>query len=129
MQSKILVVDEDTDFVELLRFRLKSVSVDVVTSTTVHDTLSMIRESAVDLICLDADVPTGHGSQVVEHIAKHGKETSVPMIVFTENENLSTLSACNRIRAYYIHKSPTFWNRLKPVLGEFLDVPSVRNTS
>lgn len=126
MKKRVLVVDDDPDFVALLRFRCLSIGADVIEVSNCCEAINLAQNALVDLICIDADSPSGSGAQFVKMYAEMdaaGMDAVgiVPAIVLTESDDLDAMHACCRLRACYVHKSPTFWTRLKPVLESLLD--------
>ncbi|MFO1498724.1 MAG: response regulator [Verrucomicrobiota bacterium] len=60
-KSKVLVVDDEPDAVELVSFNLKKAGLEVVTAENGLDALAKTRNSLPDLIILDVMLPQMDG--------------------------------------------------------------------
>jgi len=65
-KRKILIVDDDKDFVRGLAVRLKSAGFDIVTAPDAIAAISAARKESPDLILLDYALPGGNGLTVLE---------------------------------------------------------------
>lgn len=77
---KILVVDDDRDLVDLIRYGLKREGHTVVTAFDGESALRLFRLEQPDLIILDLLMPPNGGMKVLQEIRK---ETDVPIIILS----------------------------------------------
>jgi two-component system, OmpR family, alkaline phosphatase synthesis response regulator PhoP len=80
MPKKILLVDDETEILEICRDYLKASSYDVVTAKDGVQGLSSFRRERPDLIVLDLMLPEMDGLDVCRAIRK---ESNVPIIMLT----------------------------------------------
>ncbi|MBR6743366.1 MAG: response regulator transcription factor [Clostridia bacterium] len=80
METKILVVDDDSNICELLRLYLEKEGYRVTTAMNGKEALSLFRSEAPSMILLDIMLPVLDGWQVLREIRK---ESLVPIIMIT----------------------------------------------
>ena len=83
MRKKILVVEDDADLVELLRFNLKNAGFAIGTAGDGVEALKKARAAAPDLILLDLMLPELDGFAVCEILRHDPATASVPIIMLT----------------------------------------------
>jgi DNA-binding response OmpR family regulator len=83
VRKKILVVEDDADLVELLRFNLKKAGFAVGTAIDGIEALKKARSLLPDLILLDLMLPELDGIAVCEVLRRDPTTASVPVIMLT----------------------------------------------
>ena len=83
MRKKILVVDDDAEFVELVRFNLKRAGYAVGTALDGIEALKKARSLGPDLILLDLMLPELNGFAVCEILRRDAATSSTPIIILT----------------------------------------------
>ena len=83
MPAKILIVDDDPDMVELLRFALTEAGYSACTATTGTEALAEAQRSSPDLVVLDLLLPEMNGFNVCENLRRNEATASVPIIMIT----------------------------------------------
>lgn len=83
MRKKILVVEDDLDLVELLRFNLTSAGFSVVVAVDGAEALKKARSIQPDLILLDLMLPELDGFAVCEILRRDSSTTAIPIIILT----------------------------------------------
>ena len=83
MRKKILVVDDDAEFVELLRFNLQRAGFAVGTALDGIEALKKARSLGPDLILLDLMLPELDGFAVCEILRRDAATSSIPIIILT----------------------------------------------
>jgi two-component system alkaline phosphatase synthesis response regulator PhoP len=84
MASKILVVDDEKNILELIRFNLELNQFDVITATDGEEALSIIKaEADIDLIILDLMLPNIDGIEVCKVLKRNEKTKDIPVIMLT----------------------------------------------
>ncbi len=81
--AKILLVDDDPDFVEATRTVLESVPYQVIVAYDGDEGLAKIREERPDLILLDIIMPTQDGYHVCEKLKSDPDLWHIPVIMLT----------------------------------------------
>ncbi len=83
MSAKILVVDDEADFVELISFNLKQEGYEVITANTGLDGLFKARCFLPDLIVLDLMMEGIDGYSVCEILRRQLSTKTMPIIIVT----------------------------------------------
>ena len=81
--QRILVVEDDADLLELLRFNLKKAGFSVGTAVDGVEALKKARSLLPDLILLDLMLPELDGFAVCEILRRDSALASVPVIMLT----------------------------------------------
>jgi two-component system alkaline phosphatase synthesis response regulator PhoP len=81
--AKILLVDDDPDFVESTKIVLESKPYQVIVATNGDEALHKARTEKPDLILLDIIMPVEDGFSVAEKIKKDEQLTSIPLLMLT----------------------------------------------
>src|SRR5687767_10287824 len=82
-KSKVLVVDDEPDAVELVEFNLRKAGLKVLTAEDGVEALAKARAHLPDLILLDVMLPGMDGLEVCRNLRKDGKTASIPIIMLT----------------------------------------------
>jgi two-component system phosphate regulon response regulator PhoB len=83
MKSKILVVDDEADALQLLQFNLKNAGFKVITSKTGEDALMKARVQHPDLVVLDVMLPGIDGLQICKMLKNDGRTAAIPVVMVT----------------------------------------------
>jgi CheY-like chemotaxis protein len=81
--AKILLVDDDEDFVASTTTVLESQSYRVVVARDGDEGLARARTDAPDLILLDVIMPAKDGFTVAEHLKKSPELNAIPVLMLT----------------------------------------------
>jgi CheY-like chemotaxis protein len=81
MRKHILVLDDDTVILSMLKFRLKSTGHTVDTAETGWDGLTKLAHTAYDVVLLDDLMPGITGLTVLQHIRE--RHPSIPVVMMT----------------------------------------------
>lgn len=80
MSEKILIVDDEPDIREVLKFRLEKAGYEVVTAMDGKDCLKKVEAEKPDLIILDIMMPGMNGFQVCKLLKE---KSDIPVIMLT----------------------------------------------
>jgi DNA-binding response OmpR family regulator len=83
VRKNILVVDDDPELVELLRYNLSAVGYSVATASDGADALRKARSFKPDLILLDLMMPKLDGFAVCEILRRDTETSEIPIIILT----------------------------------------------
>lgn len=83
MRKKILIVEDNSELLELLRLNLKHAGFAVATATNGIDALKKARSVSPDLVLLDLVLPELDGFAVCETLRKDPATAQVPILVLT----------------------------------------------
>ncbi len=79
--GKILVVDDDSNLLEIIKMRLESSDYEVITVQDEEDALKAVKEQAFDLSIIDLQLKERDGISVMEDVHKITPE--IPVIILT----------------------------------------------
>ena len=82
-KAKILIVDDDKDFVEATTMVLESKPYEVVVAYNGDDGLAKARKEKPDLIILDIIMPVKDGFKAAEQLKKDPDLKKIPVIMLT----------------------------------------------
>lgn len=81
--ERILIVEDEPDIVELLRYNLSRDGYDVLQATTGEAALDITKESSPDLMLLDLMLPRIDGLEVCRRVRSDGEHKHLPIIMLT----------------------------------------------
>jgi CheY-like chemotaxis protein len=81
--AKILVVDDEPDVVELIRFHLEAQGHQVITASNGFDAITQARRHAPDLVILDVMMEGVDGLSVCEILRAQPATRGTPVIIVT----------------------------------------------
>ena len=70
MKSKILIVDDESDFCEIMKSYFTRKGYDVLLAGTLHEGMVLLKEMKPDILFLDNNLPDGQGWEAVEEIVE-----------------------------------------------------------
>jgi DNA-binding response OmpR family regulator len=83
MRKKILVVEDNTELLELLRLNLKAAGFAIATATNGVEALKKARSLSPDLVLLDLVLPELDGFAVCETLRRAPATASIPVVILT----------------------------------------------
>jgi two-component system, OmpR family, alkaline phosphatase synthesis response regulator PhoP len=86
--SKILVVDDEKDVVELIKFLLEKDGHLVLTAYNGREALTVIEKDTPQLILLDVMMPEMDGYTVQTELLQNPKTKNIPIIILTAKGHL-----------------------------------------
>jgi len=92
-KAKILMVDDDLDFVEATKIMLENKSYQVVTACNGQEGLEKVEQERPDLIILDVMMPKKHGFEMCKELKSNPQYAQIPVLLLTavgQNIPLST---------------------------------------
>lgn len=82
-KAKILLVDDDADFVESTRTVLESKQYKIITAVNGDEALRKARAEKPDLILLDIIMPVEDGFSAAEQLKKDKTLSTIPVLMLT----------------------------------------------
>jgi DNA-binding response OmpR family regulator len=105
MRKKVLVVEDNSELLELLRLSFDSAGFSVLTAGNGVAALEMTRKSSPDLVVLDVMLPELDGMAVCDRLRKDSATAGVPIIMMTGlSGELSRLAGLDSGATVYITK-------------------------
>lgn len=111
---KILIIDDDLDFLKALEYRLIEKKIDVIAVASGYDAIEVLNEEYFDLILLDLKMPGMNGAETFQRI-KHieSKPFVIIMTAYSEYEQEETVKKLN---PFGFIKKPFDLNDLMPYI-------------
>ena len=82
-KAKILLIDDDIDFVEATKIVLESKPYEVIVACEGNEGLQKAREENPDLILLDVIMPVKDGFTAAEQLKKDPQLSKIPVLMLT----------------------------------------------
>ncbi len=119
--EKILIVDDETDFIELLKFRLANLNCEFLVANDGVQALSLTRQFKPALILLDILLPDLDGLSVCEILRRQPSTKKIPIIFMSALSSQVTKKTV-AMQAEDFFTKPLDLPRLQQRIGELLHV-------
>jgi two-component system alkaline phosphatase synthesis response regulator PhoP len=116
---KILIVDDESDFIELMKFRLANLQCEFITANDGVHALTQARLSKPDLILLDILLPDLDGISVCEILRRQPATKKIP-IIFMSALSGGVTRRTVALQADDFFTKPLDLPRLEKRIGELL---------
>ena len=100
--EKILLVDDDQDFAQLLEFDLRKKGYQVVRAGNGEEGLEKVKSENPGLIILDIKMPKMDGYTFVRRIKKEPESKNIPVIVLTSYEPMKDMFQLEGVSDYFV---------------------------
>ena len=100
--EKILLVDDDRDFQQLLEFDLKKKGYDVVVAANGEEGLEKVQSEKPALVVLDIKMPKMDGYTFVRRLKKAPETKDIPLIVLTSYEPMKDMFQLEGVTDYFV---------------------------
>ena len=120
MTKKILVVDDELDFIELLRYRLSAPEYIVLSATNGTDALNQVWHHSPDVILMDLMLPELDGLTLCEILRRQPATRQIPIIMVTALASDVTRYSAEVAGARGFLAKPLDFDRLEELL---VDLP------
>ena len=100
--QKILIVDDDPDFKQLLIFDLKREGYETVTAANGEEGLAKVNSEKPNLIILDIKMPKVDGYTFVRRLNKECEIKDIPIIVLTSYEPMKEMFKLEGVKDYFV---------------------------
>lgn len=85
--ESVLVVDDSPEMLELLQRQLKGINLITFRASNVGDAIDLLKQTSVDLLITDLQMPEVNGMQLVHYVKEHYPE--LPVLVVTGYPSIS----------------------------------------
>ena len=82
-KGTILVIDDEKDLIEMVRYNLDKEGFDVISATDGHSAIEIAQRHKLDLIVLDLMMPGMDGLEVCKRLRTDARTGRVPLIMLT----------------------------------------------
>lgn len=121
-KKKILVVDDEVDFLNVIRVRLEADNYDVTTAQNGDEALKKIKDEKPDAVLLDILMPGIDGLEVLRRIRK--TDEKLPVYIITAFTTEDRFRIANKFGASgFIVKTDDLGEQVKSITGA-LDMSS-----
>ena len=96
--SRILLVDDEKDFVEMLTLRLQEIGEEVLQAYSGQESLEKLKETEIDVVILDVKMPGMDGIETLQEIKK--RHPLVEVIMLTGHGTIETAVQGMKLGAY-----------------------------
>lgn len=100
--AKILIVDDDQDFLQLLEFDLKKHGYEVIMAPDGEEGLKKAKAEKPDLILLDIKMPKMDGYTFVRRLKKEPETKGIALIVLTSYEPMKDMFQLEGVEDYFV---------------------------
>ena len=99
-KARVLVVDDEQNFLELMAERLKSWDYQVITAPTAKDAIFLLQQESADIAILDYVMPDMDGFSLIRQIRQINN--NIPIIMFTAHPDVSSIKEAEKahVRAF-----------------------------
>ena len=99
-KAKILLVDDDADFVESTKTVLESKPYEVIVAVNGDEAIRKAREESPDLVLLDIIMPVEDGFTAAEQLKKDPQLARIPVLMLTSYSTKGAETSIPRSRGY-----------------------------
>jgi len=96
-RKKILVVDDEIEFLEMIKMRLEANNYDVIVVTNGKEALEQVKNEKPDAVLLDVLMPGIDGIDVLRRIRKENEK--LPVFIITAFSNEERFKLANKFNA------------------------------
>ena len=80
MSERVLLIDDEQDFLDIMSERMKNRDIDVTTAVSARDALGLVEHESYDAIILDLQMPDMDGLQALERLKKINPDLQVILL-------------------------------------------------
>ena len=110
MGEKILLVDDEQDFLEVMSERMRNRGMDVTTASSAKEALEMVKNESFDAIIVDLLMPEMDGLEALENMKKINSDLQV--ILLTGNATVEKGIEAMKLGAMDLLEKPADMNSL-----------------
>ena len=101
-KKKILVIDDEVDFVKLVRLRLESNGYEVAIASDGEEGLAKVSQEKPDMILLDIMMPKKDGYTMLHELKSKEETGSIPIIIITARAYMKDLFGIEGVADYIV---------------------------
>ena len=99
---RILIIDDDPDFSQLLEYDLKKHGYEVLKASNGEEGLQKASSEKPDLILCDIKMPKVDGYTLVRRIKKDNDTKNIPLIILTSYEPMKDMFQMEGVSDYFV---------------------------
>lgn len=113
---RLLIVDDESRFLDAIATRLRKRGFDVKTATNGHDAIELAREEKFDVALLDLKMPGMDGSEVLRHLKEEHR--FLEAVILTGHGSLENAVELTKLGAFGYLPKPYELEKLLETLKE-----------
>ena len=114
--KKILVVDDELDFVDAVKIRLEAVGYEIVSANDGHEGVAKAKKEMPMLILLDVVMPRSNGFEALSRLKTDSATAHIPVIIITAKSDAEYVLDAGKLGAAdYIMKPVSMQTLLEHV--------------
>ncbi|MBI4858941.1 MAG: response regulator [Candidatus Riflebacteria bacterium] len=118
-RPRVLLLDDDREFLEYIQCALEAFGYDVATADTAPAAVSMLLGGGFDLLLLDINLgDETSGRDVLEKLRCHPTTRALPVVMLTAESDLTSVSRCLRLGAREYVTKPIVVEQLALVVAK-----------
>jgi DNA-binding response OmpR family regulator len=121
--KKVLLVDDETGMLEMVKLRLEANGFEVATSSDGQDALNLARKISPDIVILDIMLPRLDGYKICRMLKFDGKYKNLPVILLTARARESDRITAKEVGANAFLTKPFDPQVLLSKINELLNIP------
>jgi len=102
--EKVLIVDDEVDFLDIMAERLRARGIDVATTTSAENAIRMVEREHYDVVIMDFMMPAMNGFKALKLLK--GKKSDIQIILMTGNVPAELLLEARKIGALDVIEKP-----------------------
>ena len=110
MSAKVLLVDDEKDFLDIMAERMRARDMDVSTATSAEDALEMVLTESYDAVIMDVMMPEMDGFKALKLFKKSRPDISI--ILLTANVTEEQCIEARKLGAMDVIEKPADLNLL-----------------
>jgi two-component system, sensor histidine kinase and response regulator len=118
----ILIADDDSGLIRLLRATLEPLGVMIRETYDATSALAMVQRAPPHLVILDISMPGGNGVSACEMLKTDKYMKDVPVIILSAKVDEATRTRCMDIGAHFIGKGPNALAEVKLLVTSLLGI-------
>jgi len=118
--KKILLIDDEQDMIDVLKYSLKDSQYEVITATDGVEGFAKVSDEKPDLIVLDMMMPTLDGYALIKEIRRRENLKSIPIVVLTGKDQLEEIVREEGVKDFFTKPF-----ELQDVVGRIKDLVEV----
>lgn len=96
-KKAILVVDDELEFLEMIRIRLEANNYEVITAVDGKQAMDRLKDHKIDAVLLDIMLPDINGLDILKNIRK--KDKNLPVFMITAFSSAKRFDLANKFNA------------------------------
>jgi two-component system response regulator PilR (NtrC family) len=119
-RTRILIVDDEADILDLLELTLLRMGLEAQRAMSVSEALALLKNGFYALCLTDMRLPDGEGLRLVEYISEHCP--SLPVAVITAHGNMENAVAALKAGAFDYLSKPVSLEQLRGLVKSALNL-------